>query len=51
MTDNNRNGYGIQYFRNRDKYMGGFLNDMAHGHGTYYASETGKRLMAVWSCN
>lgn len=26
-------------FSNRDKYMGGFLNDMAHGHGTYYASE------------
>lgn len=31
--------------------MGGFLNDMAHGHGTYYLWGVGKRVMAVWARN
>lgn len=43
-----RTGYGIQYFKNRDKFMGWFKDGKAHGHGTYYFIDTGKRLMAVW---
>lgn len=46
-----RTGYGIQYFKNKDKFMGGFEGGKAAGHGTYYFRDVGKRLMAVWQDN
>lgn len=49
--NNSRAGFGILYLKNNCKFMGGFQNDKAHGHGTFYDYQAGKRLMAVWENN
>lgn len=43
-----REGYGILYFKNKDKFMGAFKRDKAHGHGTFYVYSIGKRIMSKW---
>ena len=50
--DNLRNGKGILYFKNGDKYLGDFINDKANGYGkgiyengNYYIGEWKNGLM------
>jgi hypothetical protein len=31
--------------------MGGFSQNKAEGHGTYYCKNIGKKILAIWSRN
>ena len=42
-----REGFGIVYFPNGDKYLGNFHQNRADGHGTYYFLN-GDRMMGIW---
>jgi hypothetical protein len=51
LSNKNKTGYGILYFKNKDKFMGAFLDDQASGHGTYYDNHLRWRVMGVWANN
>ena len=34
-----KEGFGLLYFSNGEKYAGSFKNDMVHGYGTYYKKD------------
>ena len=36
IKDNKREGQGIMYFNNGNRYEGGFINNMPEGKGTYF---------------
>jgi hypothetical protein len=46
-----KTGYGILYFKNKDKFMGGFKDDKAYGHGTYYDHQAKRRIIGLWEGN
>ena len=45
-----KDGYGIWYFSNNDKFSGKFENDQADGKGTYYKSD-GQVISGNWLLN
>ncbi|CAI2370797.1 unnamed protein product [Moneuplotes crassus] len=40
--ENTKEGFGIQIYKNKDKYEGLWANNMRHGQGTYWRNEAGK---------
>ena len=40
--DNCKEGFGIQFYKNGDKYEGMWAMDKKHGQGTYWRSENSK---------
>jgi hypothetical protein len=48
-TDN-REGYGLMYFTNGEKYIGEFKNDIVTGEGNFY-SKTGNIINGRWENN
>lgn len=40
--ENMKDGFGIQIYKNKDKYEGMWGNNMRHGQGTYWRNEAGK---------
>lgn len=40
--DNNKEGFGIQFYKNGDKYEGMWAFDKRHGQGTYWKNEGSK---------
>lgn len=42
-----KEGFGIIYFENGEKFMGSFKCDLAEGHGTYYCFN-GEKVIGIW---
>ncbi|KAM3145144.1 hypothetical protein pb186bvf_002819 [Paramecium bursaria] len=48
-NDDNKEGKGILYLTNGERYQGLFLKDCVHGHGQYI-TKTGRIVESIW-CN
>ena len=41
-----RNGFGTQFYSNGERFLGTFVENKAHGQGTFYS--LGKVIMGEW---
>lgn len=44
-----KHGKGILLLENGEKYVGGFVNDLVHGKGTFYGNNS--KIEGVWEEN
>ena len=49
-VNDNREGFGVLYLSNGDRFEGEFKDDMVHGKGTYIFADRGK-INGEWSKN
>lgn len=43
-----KEGNGVYYYTNGNKYEGGWKNDLKHGHGVYYNFVNGEKYEGQW---
>ena len=48
-VDDNKEGNGVLYLSNRDRFEGEFKDDMAHGQGTYILADRRKIVGEWWN--
>ncbi|KRX09751.1 Protein kinase-like domain [Pseudocohnilembus persalinus] len=49
--DDNKQGYGVLYLANGDRFEGQFYQDLVHGEGTYIKENTKQLIQGYWTQN